>query len=60
MASIAFLPFYESPKFLMTSGRNEEALRTFKQIYTINIGKPNETYPVSSIYIYTLNEIKVY
>lgn len=41
----------ESPKFLMSSGRNDEALKVFQKIYTINNGKPADTYPVSIILI---------
>lgn len=43
-----FLP--ESPKFLMTTGRNEEALEVFKYVYSCNTGKPSETFPVISHY----------
>lgn len=39
-----FLP--ESPKFLMTTGRNEEAIKVFKKIYSINTGKDPDTFPV--------------
>lgn len=42
----SFLP--ESPKFLMTMGKNKEALEIFKRIYSLNTGKPKETYPVSA------------
>ncbi|KAL3279270.1 hypothetical protein HHI36_016780 [Cryptolaemus montrouzieri] len=39
-----FLP--ETPKFLMTMGRNEQALKVFQMIYSLNTGKPKETYPI--------------
>ena len=39
--------FSESPKFLMSSGRNEEALNIFRRVYSINTGNPPEMYPVS-------------
>lgn len=39
----------ESPKFLMTAGRNEEALRIFKRVYAMNNGKPEENYPVKAL-----------
>lgn len=39
----------ESPRFLMSQGRNAEALQALQWIYHINTGKPNDTYPVSNI-----------
>lgn len=39
-----FLP--ESPKFLMTVGRNKEALEVFQKVYTLNTGKSKEDFPV--------------
>ncbi|XP_031832422.1 synaptic vesicle glycoprotein 2C [Nomia melanderi] len=41
--------FPESPKFLMSQGRNKEALRVFKLIYRINTGRPAEEYPIQSL-----------
>lgn len=38
--------FPESPKFLMSQGRNEDALRVFKLMYRLNTGKPADTYPI--------------
>lgn len=38
--------FPESPKFLMSQGRTEEALKVFKRIYRVNTGRPGEEYPV--------------
>ena len=40
--------FPESPKFLMSQGRNEEALKVFQQIYALNSGKSPKSYPVST------------
>lgn len=42
--SVAFLP--ESPKFLMSRGKNEKAMNVFKQIYSLNTGKDPNSYPV--------------
>ncbi|XP_045461406.1 synaptic vesicle glycoprotein 2B-like isoform X2 [Harmonia axyridis] len=42
-----FLP--ESPKFLMSIGRNEEALNVMKKVYSLNTGKPAETYPIKTL-----------
>lgn len=41
--------FDESPKFLMSCGRRDEALRVFQRVYSINTGNPPETYPVKSL-----------
>ncbi|VVC99937.1 unnamed protein product [Leptidea sinapis] len=46
---LAFLCLPESPKFLMSRGRNEEAMVIFKRIYALNTGKSPESYPVSVI-----------
>lgn len=46
----SFLP--ESPKFLMTMGKNQEALESFKVVYSMNTGKPKNTFPVSLIFIF--------
>lgn len=42
-----FLP--ESPKFLMTAGRNKDALNVFQKVYSKNTGKPLENYPVKTL-----------
>lgn len=39
--------FPESPKFLMTMGRNEEALKVFRKVYAMNTGNDPDTFPVS-------------
>lgn len=39
----------ESPKFLMTAGRNEEALKIFKKVYKINSGKPSDSYQIQAL-----------
>ncbi|KAJ1525664.1 hypothetical protein ONE63_008882 [Megalurothrips usitatus] len=36
----------ESPKFLMSRGRESEALQVFRNIYVTNTGHKSETYPV--------------
>ncbi|XP_045496971.1 synaptic vesicle glycoprotein 2A-like isoform X2 [Colias croceus] len=43
---LAFFFLPESPKFLMSRGRNEEALAIFKKIYVLNTGKSADSYPV--------------
>ncbi|KAH8381387.1 hypothetical protein KR093_003932, partial [Drosophila rubida] len=39
----------ESPRFLMSQGRNKEALEMLQMIYRINTGKPKDTYPIKSL-----------
>uniref|UniRef100_A0A0K8SSY1 Synaptic vesicle glycoprotein 2B n=3 Tax=Lygus hesperus TaxID=30085 RepID=A0A0K8SSY1_LYGHE len=41
-----FLP--ESPKFLLSQNRTDEAMTVFRHIYSKNTGKPPESYPVES------------
>lgn len=41
---MSFMP--ESPKFLMTVGRNQKALGIFQRVYACNSGKSAELYPV--------------
>ncbi|XP_039290154.1 synaptic vesicle glycoprotein 2A-like isoform X4 [Nilaparvata lugens] len=49
LSAFLFLFCVESPKFLMSKGRNEKALEVLKTIYSINSGKPRDTYPVKSL-----------
>lgn len=44
--------FYESPKFLASNGRCEEALHILKNIYVCNTGCSAETFPVSKNCVY--------
>ncbi|XP_052125810.1 synaptic vesicle glycoprotein 2C-like [Frankliniella occidentalis] len=39
----------ESPKFLMSQGKQEEALRIFRGIYATNTGQDPDTYPIKSL-----------
>lgn len=41
----------ESPKFLLSRGRKEEALNIFKKIYHINTGQDVSEYPVKELII---------
>ncbi|XP_069675521.1 synaptic vesicle glycoprotein 2A-like isoform X2 [Periplaneta americana] len=49
IAGCFLLFFDESPKFLMSQGRREEALNVFKRIYSLNTGKHPDTFPVKSL-----------
>ncbi|KAJ8919148.1 hypothetical protein NQ315_012134 [Exocentrus adspersus] len=49
ISAIAFLFLPESPKFLMTMGRNEKALQVFRKVYRINTGKPEHTFPITEL-----------
>ncbi|XP_073989715.1 synaptic vesicle glycoprotein 2B isoform X2 [Rhodnius prolixus] len=42
-----FLP--ESPKFLLSNGRHDEAMHVFRHIYSSNTGKEKKTYMVTEV-----------
>jgi len=46
-ALLCFLP--ESPKFLLSQGKHEEALAIFKYIYHVNTGNDAEDFPVKHL-----------
>ncbi|KAJ8928320.1 hypothetical protein NQ314_019132 [Rhamnusium bicolor] len=48
-SSVVFFFMPESPKFLMTDGRNEEAIKVFRKIYTVNTGKTADSYPIKAL-----------
>ncbi|XP_018562409.1 synaptic vesicle glycoprotein 2B-like [Anoplophora glabripennis] len=48
-SGIAFLFLPESPKFLMTIGENEKALTVFQKVYSINTGKPADSFPIKQL-----------
>lgn len=50
VAALLFL-LPESPKFLISSGRHEEALEVFQGIYMMNTGKSKELYPVKQLLV---------
>ncbi|XP_061395352.1 synaptic vesicle glycoprotein 2C-like [Musca vetustissima] len=49
LGGLILLAFPETPRFLMTKGRNEEALEVFKTMYSMNTKSPKETYPISKL-----------
>ena len=46
---VAISMFYmpESPKFLLTKGRDSQALKVMAKIYSQNTGNPESSYPVN-------------
>lgn len=46
---LGVLHFPESPKFLMTQGRHDEALEILEKMFAFNTGRPLTEYPVTSI-----------
>ncbi|XP_023311261.1 synaptic vesicle glycoprotein 2B-like [Anoplophora glabripennis] len=48
-SGIVFLFLPESPKFLMTTGKNEKALKIFRKVYRINSGEPEESFPITEL-----------
>lgn len=48
VAALLFL-LPESPKFLISTGRHDDALEVFKGIYMMNTGRSKEEYPVKQI-----------
>ncbi|XP_047348212.1 synaptic vesicle glycoprotein 2B-like isoform X3 [Vespa velutina] len=49
LACIAIFFFPESPRFLLLKGRREEALAIFQKIYSVNTGKPADTYLIKDL-----------
>lgn len=50
VAALLFL-LPESPKFLISTGRHEDALEVFKGIYMMNTGRSKEEYPVKQLLV---------
>ncbi|XP_060663971.1 uncharacterized protein LOC132796726 [Drosophila nasuta] len=48
--SFVLFPFFpESPKFLMSRGRNAEALEAFRFIYALNTRQPRSAFPIKEL-----------
>lgn len=46
VSGLMFMYLPESPKFLMSKGRHDDALRAFQKIYATNTGSDPASYPV--------------
>lgn len=60
LSGIIFIFLPESPKFLMSMGRNQEALEVFQTMFKLNTGKSIEMYPVSIFYLKKINTVLSY
>ncbi|XP_072949773.1 synaptic vesicle glycoprotein 2A-like [Epargyreus clarus] len=49
ITGLSFVPLPESPKFLMSRGRNEEALKVFQNIYRMNTCQPADKYSITRL-----------
>ncbi|CAH1105959.1 unnamed protein product [Psylliodes chrysocephalus] len=49
LSSLVYTFIPESPKFLMTAGRNDEALRIMQKVFSVNTGKPMEEFPIKAL-----------
>ena len=47
LVAIGLFWFPESPKFLLSKGREYQALKVFAWVYHVNTGMPASSYPVS-------------
>ncbi|XP_030745780.1 putative transporter svop-1 [Sitophilus oryzae] len=49
LAALGFYFLPETPKFLMSCGDSESALKVFRQVYRINTGQSEEFYPIKEL-----------
>lgn len=47
VSSIGFSFMPESPKYLMSIGKNKRAMDVFRTVYRMNTGRPKKSFPVS-------------
>ncbi|XP_037938045.1 synaptic vesicle glycoprotein 2A-like isoform X2 [Teleopsis dalmanni] len=55
ISGLALFKLPESPKFLLSQGKQAEALKVLRTIYHINSGNPKMQYPVTTVLIEDLN-----
>ncbi|KAG8231558.1 hypothetical protein J437_LFUL011736 [Ladona fulva] len=51
LCSLAVFFFPESPAFLLSRGKHDQALDAFQRIYHINSGKPKNSYPIKQLVV---------
>ncbi|KAJ2954874.1 hypothetical protein O0L34_g3195 [Tuta absoluta] len=49
LAALIYWYLPESPKFVLSHGNEKKALKILKGIYRVNTGKPEETFPMTSL-----------
>nr|CAD7205055.1 unnamed protein product [Timema douglasi] len=49
LTSMLYCFFPESPKFLLSRGKEQECIAILQRIYSVNTGKSPETYPVKRV-----------
>lgn len=54
ISGCAFIFLPETPKFLMTTGRNKKALQIFRTVYAVNTGNSKDNFPVKKL----MDEVK--
>lgn len=51
VVAVLLLLLPESPKFLISKGRHDDALEVFRGIYLMNTGRSKELYPVKQLLV---------
>ncbi|XP_068081564.1 synaptic vesicle glycoprotein 2A isoform X2 [Anabrus simplex] len=49
LTGFLMLFFCESPKFLMSRGQRDEAMKVFQHVYSVNTGRKPDTFPVKEL-----------
>ncbi|KAG8231556.1 hypothetical protein J437_LFUL011734, partial [Ladona fulva] len=49
LSALAVFCFPESPAFLLTRGKHDEALEAFQRIYHMNTGRPKSSFPIKRL-----------
>ncbi|XP_052739957.1 synaptic vesicle glycoprotein 2B-like [Bicyclus anynana] len=51
VAAMAIFSSYESPRYYLRMGKDEDALEVLREIFTLNTGKKAKDYEVTSVYL---------